>query len=121
MSRGVDEQDQRMPVRQRRSRAEAAQLVAEYEASGLSRIEFCRKRGLRPATLGRYLKRQQTTPAGAAGVNLVAVELCGARRAGAKREDSGLAVALAGGRRIEVARGCDGGTLVQLLGLLEGC
>ena len=52
-------------------------------------------------------------------MNLVAVELCGAGVAAAKRADSGLALSLAGGRRIEVARGFDAPTLVQLLGLLE--
>src|ERR1017187_345493 len=33
-------------VGRRRSRAEVEQLVAEFESSGLSRIEFCRERGL---------------------------------------------------------------------------
>ncbi len=105
--------------RKRRSRAEVAQVVTEYEASGLSRIEFCRKRGLRPATLGRYLKRQRQAQAELAGVDLVAVELCQARAAVGKAEGSGLVVALAGGRRIEVARGFDPPTLVQLLGVLD--
>jgi hypothetical protein len=52
-------------------------------------------------------------------MNLVAVELSGARATGAKGAGSGLALSLAGGRRIEVARGFDAPTLVQLLGLLE--
>jgi len=119
LSRGVDEQTQRTGVRQRRSRAEAAQLVAEYETRGLSRIEFCRDRGLTLSTFNRYLKRSRARQAAAAGVNLVALELRGTHRAGRQREDSGVAVALAGGRRIEVARGFDGPTLIELLALLE--
>jgi hypothetical protein len=116
----VDEQKQRIPVRQRRSRAEAGQLVAEYETSGLSRVEFCQDRGLSLSTFNRYLKRSRAGQPEATGVSLVAVELRGGtHRASAKREDSGVTVALAGGRRIEVTRGFDGPTLVQLLGLLE--
>ena len=103
----------------RRSRAEAAQLVAEYEASGLSRIEFCRKQGLGLATLNRYLQWRREARAETPGANLSAVELCGERAAVTNRLESGLAVALAGGRRIEVARGFDAPTLVQLWGLLE--
>jgi len=60
----VDEQTPGVEVRRRRSRAEAGQLVAEYEASGLSQVEFCQKQGLRLATLARYRKRQtQGSPA----------------------------------------------------------
>ena len=33
-------------MRRRRSRAEAEQLVAEYEASGWTGVEFCRERGV---------------------------------------------------------------------------
>jgi hypothetical protein len=47
----VEEQAQGVEVRRRRSRAEAEQLVAEYEASGLSQVEFCRKQGLSLTTL----------------------------------------------------------------------
>ena len=32
--------------------------MAEYEASALSRADFCRQRGLSLATLARYRKRQ---------------------------------------------------------------
>jgi transposase-like protein len=39
--------------RRRRSRAEVERLVAEYEASGLSREEFCQRHGLALATLAR--------------------------------------------------------------------
>ncbi len=106
-------------MRRRRSRAQVEQLVAAYEASGLSRTEFCRNNAISLATLNRYLSRRREADAEAAGVNLIAVELSRARPAERKGSDSGLAVALAAGRRIEVARGFDAETLVQLLGLLE--
>src|SRR5438309_2179842 len=42
-----------------RSRAEVDRLVAEFEASGLTRQEFCTKHGLSLVTLDRYRKRRQ--------------------------------------------------------------
>ncbi len=54
----MDEQEQAIPVRRRRSRAEAEQLAAEYEASGLSRTEFCRKHAVSLSTLNRHWKRR---------------------------------------------------------------
>jgi len=110
----VDEQAQVVEVGRRRSRAEAEQLVAEYEASGLSQVEFCRKQGLSLATLARYRKRRvEGSPV--PGSRWLAVEVAGA---GSARE-SGLAVALPGGRRVEVGRGFDSRTLAQLLSVLE--
>ena len=89
-------------------------MVAEYGASGLSQVEFCRKQGLSLATLTRYRKRRvEGSPA--PGGRWLAVEVSGA---GSARE-SGLAVALPGGRRIEVGCGFDAHTLAQLLGVLE--
>ncbi len=105
-------------MRQRRSRAEAQQLVAEYEASGLSRVEFCRERGLSLATLARYRKRQSPSQA-AAGTRWLAVEVSRGRPGLETGTSSGLAVGLPGGRRIEVGRGFDARTLAQLVGLLE--
>jgi transposase-like protein len=104
-------------TRRRRSRAEAAQLVAEYEAGGLSREEFCRERELALSTLARYRKRRRAEgqDEGAGPGRWLAVELSGAQPAGA----SGLAVVLTGGRRIEVGRGFDARTLEQLVSLLE--
>jgi len=93
-------------------------LVAEYEASGLSRVEFCRRHGVSLATLARYRKRQaQGSPAG--GNRWVEVKVSGGRAVLDGGTGSGLTVALAGGRRIEVGRGFDAHTLVQLLGVLE--
>ena len=103
-------------TRRRRSRAEAAQLVAEYEGSGLSREEFCRERELALSTLVRYRKRRRQEQGDAADPGRwLAVEVSGAHPAGA----SGLAVVLASGRRIEVGREFDARTLEQLVSLLE--
>ena len=105
-------------VQRRRSRAEAEEVAGEYEASGLSRVEFCRNRGLSLATLARYRKRQAQGKA-EPGNRWVAVEVSGAGPRLESRGNSGLAVALPGGRRIEVGCGFDARTLVALLGVLE--
>ena len=114
----MDEQAQLVEVRRRRSRAEAGRLVAEYEASGLNRVEFCQKQGLSLATLARYRKRQ-TQDSPAAGERWVEVKESTARPALGIPASSGLAVALRSGRRIEVGRGFDARTLAQLLDVLE--
>jgi hypothetical protein len=113
----VDEQTQVEEARRRRSRAEAGQLVAEYEASGLSQVEFCREQGLSLATLARYRKRQ--TQGSPAGNRWVEVKESAGRPALGGPAGSGLAVALPSGCRIEIGRGFDAHTLAQLLGVLE--
>ena len=91
-------------------------MVAEFEASGLGREEFCREHGLTVSTLARYRKRRkQGQGEGAGPSRWLAVELAGSPQAGA----SGLAVVLRSGRRIEVGRGFDAKTLQQLVPLLE--
>ena len=106
-------------VRRRRSRHEVEQLVAEFESSGLSQIEFCRERRLALSTLGRYRSRQQRQAS--AGSNaLLAVEVCGRATAPIAATGSALAVVLRSGRRIEVGRGFDAGALEQLVRVLEG-
>jgi transposase-like protein len=106
-------------VRRRRSRQEVEQLVAEYETSGLSQNEFCRERGLALSTLGRYrTRRKRQAPAGSNV--LLAVEVSGRAPASVAGTGSALAVVLRGGRRVEVGRGFDAGTLEQLVHVLEG-
>ena len=112
----MDEQTQAVAVRRRRNRAEAGQIVAEYEASGLSQVEFCRNQGLSLATLSRYRRRSSQ---GASGNGWVAVEIASSCAAAPSRQSSGLTVALARGRRIEVGQGFDAATLLKLLGVLE--
>jgi transposase-like protein len=102
--------------RRRRSRAEAEELVVEYETSGLSREEFCQKHGLALSTLVRYQRRREQGPGESGGPSRwLAVELSSAQLGGA----SGLAVVLRCGRRIAVERGFDAKTLEQLVSRLE--
>lgn len=80
----------------------------------MSQEEFCRQHELALSTLARYRKWQQQRGEAVSPSRWVAVELSRPNSAG-----SGLAVVLAGGRRIEVGRGFDAGTLEQLLRVLE--
>ena len=70
------------------------------------------------ATLARYRKRQAQGSL-APGNRWVAVEVSAGGTARESVASSGLAVAWRGERRIEVGRGCDAHTLVQLSGVLE--
>jgi hypothetical protein len=97
--------------RQHRSRAEADQVASEYESSGLSREAFGRQRDIPLKTLARYVVRYRKRQAGGAP-RFVPVEV-------AAHGGSDLAVVLPGGRRIEVRRGFDSGTLLQLVAVLE--
>ena len=103
--------------RRHRSRAEADQIAAEYEASGLSQAEFCQQRDVPLKTLARYLARYRKQWARSSEQSkpqrFVAVEVAGPRTAGE------LTVLLSGGLRIEVKRGFDTLTLRQLVAALE--
>ena len=116
----MDEQEQVVHRRRRRSRAEAEQLVAEYEASGLSRLEFCSSRRLSLAALARYQKwRREAGVETLPSNRWVSVELSGAGPGRASWAGGGLAITLPAGRRIEVGQGFDAQTLVELLGVLD--
>jgi hypothetical protein len=113
------DEEQVVGVRRRRTLAEVEQLVAEYEASGLCRSEFCQTHGLSLATLGRHLRRRQRNGA-AQGGEWLAVELRGPNlAAGSRPADSGLAVVLSSGRRIEIGREFDANALRQVIRSLE--
>jgi hypothetical protein len=114
----MDEQAQVAEVRRRRSRAEVERLMAGYEASGLSRVEFCRKHGLSLSTLVRYRRRRAQADT-APGNRWLAVEVPSGGAALAPGVSTPLVLALPGGRRIEVGQGFDAQTLVQLLRVLE--
>lgn len=116
----MEEQAQVAHRSRHRSRAEAAQLLAEFEASGQSRLEFCRSHGLSVATLTRYQKRRREAAGEASPENRwLTVELASAGSGSAGWTGSGLAVTLPTGRRIDVGRGFDTRTLVELLGVLD--
>ena len=106
-------------VRRRRSRAEVEKLVAEYEASGLTRDVFCQQRDLSVVTLDKYRRRVQKWARSGSGP-MVPVEVvlstgsnCAARGSGV------LVVESRSGRRIEVGRGFDAETLERLLTILD--
>ena len=93
-------------------------VVVAYEASGLSRVEFCRKEGISLATLARYRKRRGHGEA-VTGDRWLAVEVSGGGAVPEGGAGGGLALALPGGCRIEVGRGFDARTLARLLAVLE--
>jgi len=104
--------------RRHRSRAEADQLVIEYEASGVTQAEFCRQQDLPLKTLARYVTRYRKQIVRGNDPDqpqrFVAVEVTASRTAGSE-----LTVVLRGGLRIEVKSGFDAGTLRQLVTVLE--
>jgi hypothetical protein len=90
-------------------------MAAEYEASGLTREAFCNQRDVRLKTLDRYVTRYRKQRAdGSEPQRWVAVEVSAPGGSGSE-----LAVLLSTGRRIEVKRGFDAGTLRQLVAVLE--
>jgi len=96
--------------------------MAEFVGSGMRRSEFCRSRGLSFGTLNRNLKTQpwkrKSRVASSVG-RLVPVELA-ARKSPTQHEPScGLAVVLAGGRRIEVYPDFDTNTFERLVSALS--
>jgi hypothetical protein len=109
-------------VRKRRSRVEVEKLVAEYEASGLTRDGFCQQRGLPVAVLDKYRRRVQKWAAGSSAGPMLAVEVVsspGKSSRRAARGDGGLVVESRSGRCIEVGRGFDAETLERLLTILD--
>jgi hypothetical protein len=108
-------------VRKRRSQAEAEALVAEFEASGLMREAFCEQRGLAVGTLDKYRRRVHTGRQSSNG-SMLPVEVVWSIGQDPNRDagrDCVLVVELRSGRRIEVRRGFDGGTLERLLAVLD--
>ena len=105
-------------VRRPRHKAETIrQLVREFQASNLSRAEFCRRHAIPLSTFQWYVKKhrdEDATRAVCAG--LVAVEVA---RPILDDDEKALAVVLPGGRRIEVGRGFDSSTLAQIVAVLE--
>ena len=102
--------------RRYRNPAEADQLAAEYEASGLSREAFCVQHNVTMKTLARYIARRRRQRAvQEPGPEWVAVEVARSRAGGGE-----IVVSLAGGRRIEVQPGFDADTLRKLVSVLEG-
>ena len=99
----------------RRSRPEADRLASEYEASGLTREEFCQQKDVALKTLARYVTRYRKQKLGGNGPRQwVEAKVVGQNGCGAE-----LAVLLSAGRRIEVKPGFDADTLRLLVASLE--
>jgi hypothetical protein len=105
----------------RRSWAEVQALVAEFEASGLIRSRFCQQRGLAVGTLDKYRQRVHggRQSKGRAFVPVEVVSSMAGDVNSVAGRDGALVVELRSGRRIEVRRGFDTGTLERLLTLLD--
>ena len=106
-------------LRKRRSRAEIEALVTEFEASGLRREAFCQKQGLAVGTLDKYRRRVHRGLSCSSGGSLLPVEVVSLTTHDANSGDGVLVVELQSGRRIEVHRGFDEGTLERLLIILD--
>jgi len=101
--------------RRHRSRWEADQVAVAYEASGISREEFCRRNDIPLKTLCRYVTRHRKQSAsGSDPQRWISVEVAPHNSQGIE-----LAVLLSTGRRIEVKRGFDAGTLRRIVAVLE--
>ena len=108
----MTERQSRTGRRRYRTREEAEQVAAEFEASGLTREEFCERNEVTLNSLARYV-RKRLEGAGAA-VGFVPVEI-----ASTETRVAELSVLLRGARRVEVRRGFDTATLQQLIAALE--
>jgi hypothetical protein len=108
-------------IHRRRSFAEVQALVGEFESSGLLRVAFCQQRGLAVGTLDKYRRRVHAGrhAVGRAFVPVEVVPSAAREVNGVPRRDGALVVELRSGRRIEVCRGFDAGTLERLLGILD--
>ncbi len=106
-------------VRRRRSRAEAAELVREFEASGLTRQAFCAGHGVSVAALDKYRRQVAvaTHPTVSGAGRLLALEVVA--DVSASKIGGALWVELANGRRIGVGSGFDAAALQRLLNVLE--
>lgn len=113
-----------VPVFRRRSRAEAARLVSEFEQSGLRRKQFCATRGLSVHTLDGW-RRRIAQPG--LGEEIVPVEIVADRSVSAPRMPAAsvarigqFRVVLAQGVSIEVEPGFDAAELRRLVAALDG-
>lgn len=109
----IDQQPER--GQRRRSREQADQLAAEYEASNLSQAAFCSLKEVSLKSLSRYVTRQRKhNGLGKKAQRFIPVEF-----AAGKSIEAGLTVVVRRERRIEVRPGFDVGTLRQLVAVLE--
>ena len=108
----MTERQSRTGIRHYRSRAEAAQLAAEFRASGLTRREFSEQHRVALKTLNRYISRYSGERADKPPLLRVEVtkSVC---------KESGVVVILGCGRRVELAKDFDATTLAEAVSVLE--
>ena len=107
----------------RRSRAEAARLVSEFDQSGLRRKEFCAAHGLSVHTLDAWRRRIADSGSEEKIVPVDIVEdrraSVGSKQAGSEERTGQFRVVLAHGLRIEVEPGFDAAELRRLIAALD--
>jgi hypothetical protein len=107
----------------RRSRAEAARLVSEFDQSGLRRKEFCAALGLSVHTLDAWRRRIADSGSEEKIVPVDIVEdrraSVGSKQAGSEERTGQFRVVLAHGLRIEVEPGFDAAELRRLIAALD--
>jgi hypothetical protein len=108
----MTERQSRTGIRRYRSRAEAARLATEFRTSGLTRREFSEQHHVALNTLNRYISRY-------AGERPDKPQLLRVEVTKSVCKESGVAVVLACGRRVELAKGFDAATLAEAVSVLE--
>ena len=93
----------------RRSWEEIQQVVAQFRASGLSQMEYCRQSGMVLSSLGRYLRRVKSPEQ-----QLVRVKIESSRE-----PDTGFVLMLSNGRRIVSGWGFGDAELARLSRVAE--
>jgi transposase-like protein len=96
-------------MRQRRSRDEIQQIVEQFRTSGLSKIEYCRQNGVVLSSLGRYLRRHESS-----GQRFVRVKV-----EPPAAPDTGFVLMLVNGRRIASSWGFADADLARLIRVAE--
>jgi hypothetical protein len=93
----------------RRSWEEIQEVVAQFRASGLSQMEYCRQSGMVLSSLGRYLRRVKSPEQ-----QLVRVKIESSRE-----PDTGFVLMLSNGRRIASGWGFGDAELARLIRVAE--
>ena len=113
-----------VPEFRRRSGAEAARLVSEFERSGLRRKEFCAAHGLSVHTLDAWRRRIADS---GSEEKIVPVEIVedrrasmGSKQAGSDERTGQFRIVLADGLRIEVDAGFDAAELRRPIVAING-
>ena len=94
-------------MRIRRNQEQIRKVVEEYRASGLTRVEYCRRSGVALSTLSNYCRRLKSS-----GLVRVNVEDTSAQQ-------PRFALVLAGGRRIEIGPQFGETELMRLIRAVE--